>query len=743
MKYIFVFALLVFGASGSVSKGDRTITKVVNLLQDMLEKSKKEGDEERKIYAKFKCYCDTSEAQKKSSIESLTEQISILESKIAEIQAETGELSSDCAALKANMAENQQARKDATALRNKENKAFVGEEKDLTAAIAQMAEAIEVLGEVGADQTKSKGADTEQFMAKKASLISLQSQVHAALSAASALMSPTQRTAVAAFVQAPFTGTYTSQSAQIMGILKNMRDTFKTNLEDARTTEKNAKESYGKFMSVKEDAFKSMKDSYEEKQKELGGNDGELSSKKEALSQSQKQLASDEEFLDKLLPMCEDKAKGYENRKLLRANEEAAIAQAISILNSDAAFETFGTVDATKTGASKKASALAQMRSVTRHESEIQSRQVVKTLLENAAKITKSARLAKVVASLQAENPFTTVLDQIDNMIELIGEEAKADKKQLDWCNSERKENKDALADRKREIIGLEESIDKLTTTIDDPKTGLKALIQGLEESLVENKESQKTETTDRTEANVAYQADIKNLVSAESILSKAIKVLNAYYDDLETKLANGEALMQEDPKAPEAWKGDGQYGGQSKKGGDVIEMLNFILSETQNEQMEAHKDEEKAQADYEDSMAQLKKEEAGAEKSLAEKQETLAEKEQDLLAAQEDLKKTTKDKEAIEAYLEKIKPGCDFITKNFDLREGNRKTEKEALEKAVKLIKATPAYKTAVNAATEESYGKCKETCVKDENHVKCKACMADVTVPAFCAGHKGTAGC
>lgn len=313
----------------------------------------------------------------------------------------------------------------------------------------------------------------------------------------------------------------------------------------------------------------------------------------------------------------------------------------------------------------------------------------------------------------------------------------------MDWCNSERKENKDALADRKREIIGLEESIDKLTTTIDDPKTGLKALIQGLEESLVENKESQKTETTDRTEANVAYQADIKNLVSAESILSKAIKVLKAYYDDLETKLANGEALMQEDPKAPEAWKGDGQYGGQSKKGGDVIEMLNFILSETQNEQMEAHKDEEKAQADYEDSMAQLKKEEAGAEKSLAEKQETLAEKEQDLLAAQEDLKKTTKDKEAIEAYLEKIKPGCDFITKNFDLREGNRKTEKEALEKAVNLIKATPAYKTAVNAATEESYGKCKETCVKDENHVKCKACMADVTVPAYCAGHKGTAGC
>merc|ERR1719398_389519 len=141
--------------------------------------------------------------------------------------------------------------------------------------------------------------------------------------------------------------------------------------------------------------------------------------------------------------------------------------------------------------------------------------------------------------------------------------------------------------------------------------------------------------------------------------------------------------------------------------------------------------------------MTQLKKEQADAEKNLSDLQDNLATKQQDLLDAQEDLKATTADKEAIEAYLLKIKPGCDFITKNFDLREKNRATEKAALEKAVKLIKGTPAYKTAVNSATVESYGDCKEPCVKDEDHVECKACMADVTIPAYCAGHKGTPGC
>jgi len=638
------------------------------------------------------------------------------------------------------MAENEAARKEATALRNKENKAFNAEEADLTAAIAQMKSAITTLAAVGGDQTKSTGAGNKQFMAGKASnLLSVRSQVQDALKAASALMTVKQRSSASAFVQAPFTGTYTSQSAEVVGILKSMRDTFKANLADATTTEKNAKESYDKFTEVKEDAHAKMKSSFEDKQKELGDNDGELSSKKKALSEAEKQKASDEEFLGKLLPMCEEKAKGFGNRNLLRASEEAAIAEAISILDSDAAFENFGTTSATKTGNT----AFIQMRSVRRHETgDSHNRKLAKKLLEKAAQDAKSARLAKV-AALLGENAFATVLDEIEKMIEVIVEEGKADKKKLDWCNGERKEKKASLDAANKDITSLEKQIDKLTTTIEDPKTGLLALIEETEQSLVANKESQTTETTERTEENVAYQADVRNLVEAEGTLSKAIKVLGAYYDDLEKKLAAGEALVQEDPAAPEAWKGDGAYKGQSDKGGDVIDMLKFILTETSKEHSTAHSDEEKGQADYEDSMTKLKSEEAASEKSLVKLQDDLATTQQQLLEAQEDLKETTANKEGLEAYLLKIKPGCDFITTNFASRETNRKTESDALNKAVRLIKATPAYKTAVNEATVDSYGKCKEPCVKDDADAKCKACMAEVTVPAYCAGHAGTKGC
>merc|ERR1719498_2072026 len=72
----------------------------------------------------------------------------------------------------------------------------------------------------------------------------------------------------------------------------------------------------------------------------------------------------------------------------------------------------------------------------------------------------------------------------------------------------------------------------------------------------------------------------------------------------------------------------------------------------------------------------------------------TLAEKEKSLFNKQTDLKDTKHAKEAIEKYLKEIKPGCDFITKNYDDREENRRIETEALEKADTLIKDTPAYK-------------------------------------------------
>merc|ERR1719378_1446597 len=97
--------------------------------------------------------------------------------------------------------------------------------------------------------------------------------------------------------------------------------------------------------------------------------------------------------------------------------------------------------------------------------------------------------------------------------------------------------------------------------------------------------------------------------------------------------------------------------------------------------------------------MASLKTEEESLETSLVTLKKTLADKELELEKQREELDITTREKVAIERYLEQIKPGCDFITENFDFRESSRAEEKAALEKAVTLLTETAAYKAAVSS--------------------------------------------
>merc|ERR1719152_15356 len=142
--------------------------------------------------------------------------------------------------------------------------------------------------------------------------------------------------------------------------------------------------------------------------------------------------------------------------------------------------------------------------------------------------------------------------------------------------------------------------------------------------------------------------------------------------------------------------------------------------------------------------MTELKSEEGTLETSLVTLKKTLADKELELEKQREELDITTREKVAIERYLEQIKPGCDFITTNFDMRENSRAEEKAALEKAVTLLTETAAYKAAVSSEELAALGSCQALCLgENRTQAPCEACLAGVSVPGYCAGHPGTEGC
>merc|ERR1719428_1198445 len=181
-------------------------------------------------------------------------------------------------------------------------------------------------------------------------------------------------------------------------------------------------------------------------------------------------------------------------------------------------------------------------------------------------------------------------------MIGLIAAEAKEDEEKLDWCNTEREESHGDLDEAKEQILTLNDEIDTLDDTINNPEKGLKAQLAETQDSLAENYKDQVTETEERTEANLLYQKNIKNLVTAADIVKRAEKVLKKYYEELEAKLdASFLQRSKEEPAPPDTF-GDEGYKGQSGQGNEVLEMLGFILEETWKEEKEAHSDEKNAQ---------------------------------------------------------------------------------------------------------------------------------------------------
>merc|ERR1719420_1208959 len=315
------------------------------------------------MFGKVQCYCDSATAKKKDAIAETSEDIERMDALIADKRAQNAAYSAEAAKLEADMASNKKNQGTATSTRGDEQSSFEKEEADLITGIGQLDQGIDILAAVGADQTVSGDSDSEllmakdatdvakgSFMAKKSNVHKLNDNLKEALRAASVFMNAKQRSVVAGFIQAPFTGNYNSQSGEIVGVLKNMNDTFTANLANARQVESKAVADFNAMANVLQEEYDEASDLFEKRKKEIGETAELISRTTSEMNTAKERLADDTDFLASLTERCAKKKAEFDKRNMLRSQEEAAIAEAIAVLNSDAAFETFGKVSATSTG---------------------------------------------------------------------------------------------------------------------------------------------------------------------------------------------------------------------------------------------------------------------------------------------------------------------------------------------------------------------------------------------------------
>merc|ERR1719191_1610501 len=317
---------------------------------------------------------------------------------------------------------------------------------------------------------------------------------------------------MAAFMQAPgdyfdadptFKQSYAPQSGQIFGILKQMKETFESNLSASQKEEMANQAAYEDLKAAKEEEIKAGEDQKDTKTQELADTDQTLAQTKQDLEDTRNSLSADQKFLMNLKETCQMTDAEWEERQKARQEEISACSEALAILSSDDAHNTFtrtfnfAQLKVSKTGASRRASA-------------------AKVLLA-AARASHNPQLAALAAHVRLD-AFTKVKAAIDDMIAALLKEKADEIKHKDFCTGGLNDNARAQELKARDIDDLEAEIETLTSTIDE----LAKSIATLEAEIAEMQTQLKRAGEDRELENKDFQATVADQRETQKLLTNA-----------------------------------------------------------------------------------------------------------------------------------------------------------------------------------------------------------------------------
>merc|ERR1719345_458511 len=158
------------------------------------------------------------------------------------------------------------------------------------------------------------------------------------------VLTPSQRRAVASFVQAPqdyfdaeptFKQSYAPQSGAIFGILSQMKETFESNLSVSQKEETTNQKAFEDLKAAKEEEIAAGQAQIDAKTTELADTDEKNANSKEDLSDTKNTLSADEQFLMMLKEKCAMTDSEWEERQKTRQLEMEACSKALAVLSSD------------------------------------------------------------------------------------------------------------------------------------------------------------------------------------------------------------------------------------------------------------------------------------------------------------------------------------------------------------------------------------------------------------------------
>merc|ERR1719171_3116319 len=322
MRFALLFALFAGAAASDMQANP--IRKVVTLMQNMQKEIEGEGAKEKELFDKFMCYCQNGQGELATAID---KSAAAIEEFSAKLKSETAEKSSTAQALITHKQDREAATSDleeATMLREKEKAAYEETKADMETNLKAMAGAIPAL---------EKGMGGASFVQMP------EAGVIRKLADASPSLDPMDKKTLMSFLEQ--SGDYAPQSGQIVGILKAMEDDMKKSLEDAVAEEEKAVAGYADLKASKEKEIELASEAIEAKTARAGELAVSVVTTADGLDDATKEKADTEKFVATLKEQCGSKEAEWAECSKMRAQEVAAISEAIGILNDDDALDVF------------------------------------------------------------------------------------------------------------------------------------------------------------------------------------------------------------------------------------------------------------------------------------------------------------------------------------------------------------------------------------------------------------------
>merc|ERR1719324_1266794 len=485
---------------------------------------------------------------------------------------------------------------------------------------------------------------------------------------------------------------YSPQSATIMGILKDMYDTFGADLEKSNQEESDAQKAFEDLMAEKQQQIADWTAQVTDKEGQKAEKATMLSESEELLAATQTQLKIDEDFFETARDQCKAKSDEWDERSRLRTEQLDGIEKALAILTSDEAKATFA------------ASAVrAQDTFGTEGEREMESTDVKKKSVGdvlflqldqsrvprerayNAIKKvighSKNLRLARIAVAVRTAvaGHFDEVIAEIDMMIKLLADEEQEDIEQRDWCIAEQNNQTNHKENLEYEISQLQAKI----TAAEEKKAELEAEKEDTLKKKADLEEAMEQALADREAENQAFTTAKQDDLNAIDLLGQAIEALSAYGSN--NALLQQPAMEVSEDQAPDATFSSKDNHKDAQNG--IVALLTQIKENLEIEIGVSTKGEAKATEEYEklkaDADAQIK----SYEEQVVALDAAIADTDAEITSLTETKEDTEGEHTTTVEYLAKIKPNCEWIKSAFYKRAELRTKEADGLREAKAIL--------------------------------------------------------